>query len=84
MAYTGSNDAGICLGKDMNPEIVNDIAEKIYLYRELNRIEGTEENDHELAVEYLKNHENKCLDKYCADMFGNTMAKINPLKKGGY
>lgn len=70
----------------MNDFLIKPIAEKIFEFRSEKNIEGTDQNDWEIAVEYLRQHRSMPLKNYCEDVFTNRLGshKVRPLIPKGY
>ena len=72
--------------QQMREEVIRPIAQRIYEYRIGHGLEGSADNDWELAKEYVKAWAFLLLDTYCEMVFENklTRHKTRPLIKGGY
>lgn len=70
----------------MNDFLIRPIAERVEQYRNSRNIDGTPENDWEIAVEFLTTKRNTALEKYLDEVFENRLGDhgVLPIVPKGY
>lgn len=55
------------------PNLIQNNAEQIYLYRLTHNIEGSDDNDWELANVHKREYNDLKLEEFCSRVFSNTL-----------